>query len=136
MRISVFKFLSVAKPPKYEKDRRWARLGMQGTSSFKHTSTDAIRKKGDRRYQARDAYSGNADFFVQNGVFVPFSYRFRIVSFYAVSNAVWRKKRRWNGVFPFSQSQGTDKNVVYRFKRSSLSFILLTNQQPFQVKRF
>ena len=40
------------------------------------------------------SYSGNADFFVQNGVFVPFSYRFRILSFYAVSNAVWRK----NGV--------------------------------------
>ena len=33
-------------------------------------------------------YSGNTDFLVQNGVFVPFSYRFRIVSFYAVSIAV------------------------------------------------
>ena len=55
----------------------------------------------------RSGYSGNADFSVQNGVFVPFSYRFRIVSFYAVSNAIWRKKkRRLNGVFPFSQSQG------------------------------
>ena len=81
-------------------------------------------------------FSGNADFFVQNGVFVPFSYRFRIVSFYAVSNAVWRIKRRLNGVFPFSQSQGIDKNAVYRFKRSNLSFILLTNQQPVQAKRF
>ena len=40
------------------------------------------------------------------------------------------------GVFPFSQSQGIDKNAVYRFKRSSLSFILLSNQQPFQAKRF
>ena len=33
-------------------------------------------------------YSGNADFFVPNGVSVPFSYHFRIASFYAVSNAV------------------------------------------------
>ena len=46
------------------------------------------------------------------------------------------KKRRLNSVFPFIQSQGIDKNAVYRFKWSSLSFILLTNQQPFQVKRF
>ena len=68
-----------------------------------------------------------------------FSYGFRIVfesyrfmPFYAVSNAVWRKQRR----FPFSQSQGIDKNAVYRFKLSSLSLILLTNQQPFQAKRF
>ena len=38
--------------------------------------------------------------------------------------------------FPFSQSQGINKNAVYRFKRSRLSFILLSNQQPFQVKCF
>ena len=41
-----------------------------------------------------------------------------------------------NGFFSFSQSQGIDENAIYRFKRSSLAFILLTNQQPFQGKRF
>ena len=67
-----------------------------------------------------------------------FSYRFRIVSFRFMpfQTPFEVKKRRLNGVFPFSQSQGIDKNAVYRFKRSSLSFILLTNQQPFQAKLF
>ena len=43
---------------------------------------------GRVEYDQLVKYSGNADFFVQNSVFVPFSYRFRIVSFYAVSDAV------------------------------------------------
>ena len=70
-------------------------------------------------------YSGNADFFVQIGVFVSFSSRIVLCRF---KRRLKKKKRRLNGVFPFSQSQGIDKNAVYRFKRSSLSFILLTNQ--------
>ena len=81
-------------------------------------------------------YSGNADFFAQNGVFVAFLYRSRIISFFAISNAFWRKKNAFKRRFPFSQSHGIDKNAVYRFKLSSLSFILLTNKQPFQAKRF
>ena len=48
----------------------------------------------------------------------------------------FEEKTPLNGVFPFSQSQGIDKNAVDRFKRSSLSCLLLTNQQPFQEKRF
>ena len=74
----------------------------------------------------KQLYSGNADLLSKTA----FSYRFRIVSFYAVSNAVWRKT-----AFPFSQSQRIDKNAVDRFKRSSLSFLLLTNQQPFKKKK-
>ena len=69
-----------------------------------------------------------------------FSYRFRIVfesyRFMPFQLPFEEKKRCLNGVFSFSQSQGIDKNAVYRFKRSSLSFILLTIQQPFQAKRF
>ena len=69
-----------------------------------------------------------------------FSYRFRMVfesyRLMPFETPFEGKKRRLNGVFPFSQSQGIDKNAVYRFKRSSLSFILLTNQQPLHVKRF
>ena len=63
-----------------------------------------------------------------------FSYRFRIV-FVSFSNRIvlcrfkrrLKEKRRLNGVFPFSQSQGIDINAVYRLKRCSVSFILLTS---------
>ena len=65
-------------------------------------------------------------------VFVSFSNRIVLCRF----KRPLKEKRRLNGVFPFSQSQGIDKNAVYRFKRSNLSFILLTNQLPFQAKRF
>ena len=65
-------------------------------------------------------------------VFVSFSNRIVLCRFKRRS----KEKRRSNGAFPFSQSQGIDKNAVYCFKRCSLSFILFTNQQPFQVKRF
>ena len=71
-------------------------------------------------------------FFVQNGVFVSFSNRIVLCRF----KRRLKEKRRLKGVFPFSQSQSIEKNAVYHFKRSSLSFILLTNQQPFQAKRF
>ena len=57
-----------------------------GNDLSKHKSILTLPEQPlDLRYSS---YSGNAECFVQNGVFVPFSYRFRIVSFYAVSNAV------------------------------------------------
>ena len=64
-----------------------------------------------------------------------FSYRFRIV-FESYRFMPFQEKTAFKRRFTFSQSQGIDKNAVYHFKRSSLLFILLTNQQPFQAKRF
>ena len=78
----------------------------------------------------KHVYSGNADFFCPKRrfrtVFVSFSNRIVLCRF----KRRLKEKRRLNGVFPFSQSQGIGKIAIYlyRFKRSSLSFILLTNQ--------
>ena len=75
-----------------------------------------------------NCYSGNADFFC------PGKRRFRNVFESYRFMPFQTQFEGKNVVFPFSQSQGTDKNPVYCFKQSSLPFILLTNQQPFQAK--
>ena len=46
-------------------------------------------------------YIGNADFIVLNGVYVPFSYRFRIVSFNAVSKRRLKEKTAFKRRFSF-----------------------------------
>ena len=44
----------------------------------------------------------------------------------------FERETAFKRLFPFKQSQGINKNAVYRFKRSSLPLIILTNHQPFQ----